>query len=460
MYSCCDCNEVFNKKFDFIEHQNIHSGETPFMCLKCGKCYSLIQHYENHVREEHITDMKLVGGLKKFNKTSNHSSQTNLFQCSKTKTKLSEISNENCILYSCLKCSTAFFNYNDLNKHLNGYFKSSRKRSSRAKKQKTNLHDHSCMLCKMKFNSLKKLELHQHKIHSFECKKCHKHFLTSDKLDTHACVNFTVNEGFKCSCSKVFTKTEAFKFHIGNKPFSCCSCSMKFNIFTNLIRHIRTHTKQKPYVCKDCGRGFSQSSHLKNHSSLHLGISAMKCNDCDFSCKTFNGLLKHKKKHKEGFITQQNYIDGRKKSTNISICPVCNKQFLFKRNMGMHMKIHTTKVSLCTECGKVFSTKGKLSSHFKACHREPSSCKTCGKVFASAVLLSAHQKIHVHDKSFTCSVCHKMFSIKSYLVQHMKTHSNKKQFSCSKCGKWFKVAVSLKYHSNICSSIHVQKFNL
>lgn len=447
---CQDCDVLLSTPFDFIEHQNIHSGETPFKCRFCDKCHSLLLEYVNHVKIKHAQDYQSGVGVTETNES--------LIGCVATTADLYKINiNQNsfakknrCNCSKLGKWMNATTKATD--EKVNKKFGNGKSIPTARRKRDTIKYNTHCDICNKDFTSVKNLDIHQKEVHNFPCQKCFKMFSTSQKLLNHTC-NFRNNEReLKCSCLQKFSTFEKFKLHIGSKPFSCCECLMKFNNITNLIRHIRTHTKQKPYVCKDCGRAFSQSTNLKNHASVHLGISAVKCSDCNFSCKTHSGLLKHRKKHMEGNLNLESVMDRRQMSSDISTCPICKKEFLFKRNMGMHMKIHNSKPLLCTECGKIFHLKGKLTSHYKACHKEPSICKICNKVFGSAVLLSSHEKIHVNKKLYSCTTCQKSFTVKNYLFQHMKTHSDKKHFSCNKCGKLFKVAVSLKYHNNICTN--------
>ena len=460
-FKCNECDVTFSKLFDLIDHTNFHSGCSPYKCPVCEKCFCLLNDYVVHAKEHKIIRCELCKDSFYFpHDLSNHTCELNHQE--------EAANNPPTKTYICAICSQKCKNYCELKKHRETHFKMKRKchycskmfankkllkSHSESHRKKSNQYD--CPHCKSVFKSLKKYTAHKKEFHNFMCQNCNKWYSCKEKLAKHVCFISSNGEPFKCSCFKTFTKAAAFRSHIGDRPYSCCNCSMQFNTVTNLIRHIRTHTKQKPYICNDCGRGFSQSANLRNHLSVHLGAKAVKCNECNFSCKTQSGLFKHKQKHKEGFMNNKNYVDGRKTSTSTTSCPICNKQFLFKRNVGMHMKIHKKKESLCTECGKVFDSKSKLTTHYKACHGEPSICQTCGKTFASAVLLGAHEKIHVSDKQFSCSICFKMFTIKNYLVQHMKTHSEGKQYSCSKCGKLFKVAVSLKYHNKICASLNI-----
>ncbi|XP_077110093.1 uncharacterized protein LOC143766354 isoform X1 [Ranitomeya variabilis] len=335
-FSCSDCGKCFDWKSKLIKHKKAHTMEKPFSCEECGKCFSdksvLFRHQISHT------------GAKP---------------------------------YSCSECGKCF-------------------------KQKWGLATHQ-------------------RIHTgtmpYSCSECGKPFNNKSNLVRHQWVHTGVKP-FSCSeCGTLFTDKSSLinhqNIHTGAKPYSCSECGKCFNLKGNLIKHKKSHIGEKPFSCEECGKCFSEKSILHRHQRIHTGAKPFSCSDCG---KSFN--------QKSCLVTHQRTHTGAKPYS----CSECGKCYPAKSNLVRHQWAHKgVKPFSCSECGKRFIYKSSLVSH-QNIHTgvKPFSCSVCGKSFSQNSDLIRHQRTHTGKKPYSCPECEKCFSKRSSLNNHQKTHTEHK----------------------------------
>ncbi|KAM3938556.1 uncharacterized protein RB166_014423 [Leptodactylus fuscus] len=191
-FACSECGKCFTEKSNLVKHQRIHTGVKPYPCLECGKCFT---HKSHLVRHE-----KIHTGEKQF---------------------------------SCPECGKCFS-------------------------------DNSGLVTHQRIHTGEK---------PYSCPECGKCFTQKSGLVTHLKTH-TGERPFLCSeCGKCFTDNSILvlhqRTHTGVKPFSCSECGKGYIRKSHLVEHQKIHTGEKPYLCPQCGKYFISKLGFMKHQRVH-----------------------------------------------------------------------------------------------------------------------------------------------------------------------------------------------
>ncbi|KAM4015845.1 zinc finger and BTB domain-containing protein 40 [Anomaloglossus baeobatrachus] len=151
---------------------------------------------------------------------------------------------------------------------------------------------------------------------------------------------------------------------------------------------------------------------------------------------------------------------GSKKSF---ICKSCDKIFLFRCRLEVHMKrcrMAKRNPLQCKDCNVVQASKRELDQHREEVHgflmsrnnkgkkKMLVTCDICGKEFAHPSGLQYHKRTeHFDEKPFSCEDCGAKFAANSTLKNHQRLHTGERPFVCKHCHMTFTQAAALSYHT-------------
>ncbi|XP_067950046.1 zinc finger protein 484-like isoform X2 [Watersipora subatra] len=104
----------------------------------------------------------------------------------------------------------------------------------------------------------------------------------------------------------------------------------------------------------------------------------------------------------------------------------------------------------CTGCDKVFLSEKYKDDHFRRKHAKESvilNCSMCDKSFMTKGGLHVHMLSHMNLRSFKCDFCGKSFNSNSDLRNHHEwKHTTGLPQKCRQCGERFKHRRALRFH--------------
>ena len=202
---------------------------------------------------------------------------------------------------------------------------------------------HRCMLCKKCCKTPNELSSHMntHKMRQFRSNLSKKSFgkalLHKRRLaDKETCSSKLSGKSF----GTISWYKKQMSLHVGEGPYECETCGLKFILKATMKAHHRkVHAPKKPILdckCLVCSQHFTTVSALHYHRRVSTHYQCPLCMECS---NTASNLLLHLKAHQ----------------VNKFPCNLCSKSFDNAMTLMNHMKRHTgEKLHVCTVCGESF----------------------------------------------------------------------------------------------------------
>ncbi|XP_050351972.1 zinc finger protein 25-like [Nymphalis io] len=266
--------------------------------------------------------------------------------------------------------------------------------------------------------------------------------------------------------SNNLAKKQKKKYINRRKPkkgiFECDYCHKQFDTKSSIRRHMYLHLHFKTYPCKQCKKVFHKQLYLSAHiTRQHPNWEQhYMCNVCDKPFLLKENLAVHLASHtsletmfkciycKEKFSHQNDLVNHEKKHlvSGRYDCIICEQSYDCRNKLSMHFKTHLrVKDFICQHCGKEFLRMNSMRRHVQICHAGLRiQCTICKKFLKGH--LSEHMRTHEKKRPHKCPDCGQCFTQSTQLTVHRRSHSGARPYPCRICNRPFSHSNALMLH--------------
>ncbi|CAH0602357.1 unnamed protein product [Chrysodeixis includens] len=335
-------------------HKNTDNNENTVLkyskkCQFCPTTYSDFINYAEHLRDEHILNLKYCNyclrAFKDFDDHRNHEKRHKI-----------DINKPS---YNCATCKAKFGNTSDLKRH--------------------DLEQHANV--KSNSDGIMILEVLPFLSAVLNMKLTKFIHLLSDTDPTYACV----------ACDFFCENVNRFLEHSRKQDcmsYVCSKCAVVYKKKFNIVRHMAkdcngVQGSGKTVICPECNLVFNKHLFPKHKKNCKV----IKCYTCGIYFETMYELSEHQ--------STEHPL-----SIELKTCKYCQKQCVGSVSLQKHIdrshkgKLHLYKYQ-CITCKSIYKHPQNLFAHYFSKHKDldPYTCKICDKKFHIRKKFTVHIKI-------------------------------------------------------------------
>ncbi|RXG57908.1 Zinc finger protein [Armadillidium vulgare] len=462
-FHCKICDYSTNNKIHIADHKFSHTGERPYMCLKCNFSFRYRSNLSRH--RKICFGIKNSGGklrTKRKSKITNRISSdedeteflgfsTNLSHNNNCHTKLEKFSSQDCT-------EEEKFSSQDYIEEEPLYIKGKQEDLYEDSAEKNVLE--TVETTSENFSSdLDYLKANPVKVNTTEDLQILQKSSEFDTLDSNAALQKDFHSDFP----------QGNKF----EDILSSNAGKNRNLHDNKSNELKKLGQK--FSCSKCEYTAPKYAYLKSHEATHSDEKPYQCSKCDYSSRFSSNLYSHKRKHHNEL--RRSLVIQRKSKELFTTQKKCSPKTVLVNVEGHEYELDSDEIAhKCIHCGDSFPSL-KLS---KAHHETTSKCKGNGEFFVKPLLSTNQKEPHSTDKEvvsacdtknshttddyksnmgsrkivdkkrFHCKMCCYSTNKKDHFVDHEISHTGERPYTCLKCNFSFKYRSNLSRHKKIC----------